>query len=162
MSVFFYKNKVSLNIIDSCYNKFKFNNMFLNFNFVIYIKFKNIFKFKNILLNLNILSIYLKKSYIKSLFKMPNFNFLKSENFFCIFINNLKEFLHIIKLLDNIQFYYSYKNSFSNIIINSQIIEEYNKYNNNYIYIQFFLKLIKIKIIILFLFLLISVIKYIK
>lgn len=162
MSVFFYKNKINLNIIDINYNKTKINNLFLNNNYIIIINNNYLFKFKNLFLNLNIISISLKMLYIKTLFKMPNFKFLKGENNFCVFINNLEEFIHIIKLLDNIQFYFVYKKSFSNLIINEQILVEFNKYKNNYFFIQFFLKKIIIKIILLFLILFISLITYIK
>ena len=48
------------------------------------------------------------------------------------------------------------------MINNLDVIDEYNKYNTNYVYIQLILKKIIIKIIILLLFLLVSIIKYIK
>jgi hypothetical protein len=162
MSVFFYKNKINLNILDINYNKTKINNLFLNNKYIIFINKNYISKFKDLFLNLDIISVSLKMLYIKTLFKMPNFRFLKGENIFCVFINNLEKFINVIKLLDNIQFYYIYNKSFSNLTFNDQILVELNKYKNNYIFIQFFLKKIIVKIIILLLFLLISLIKYIK
>ena len=162
MSVFFYKNKINLNVIDLNYNKIKINYLFLNYNYIIFLNKKIFLKFKNFFLNLNIISINIKKSYINFLFEVPNFNFLKGENVFCIFINNIEEFINTVKILNNIQFFYIYKKSFSNLINNFQILEEFNKYNKNSFIIQFFLKKKIIKLFLLFFFLLISVIKYMK
>jgi len=162
MSVFFYRNKVNLNIIDINYNKLKINNLFLNNKYIIIINKNKFLKFKNLFLNLNIISINLKMLYIKILFKMPNFKFLKGENLFFIFINSSEEFINILKLFDNTPLYYIYNRSFSNLIINYKIIEEFYKYTKNYIFIQFFLKKIIIKIIILILLFFLSLIKYIK
>jgi hypothetical protein len=159
MSVFYNLNKIKLNIINISYNKIKINENFSNYKIIIYIKINNIFLLKNKISNL---SIFLKNSYIKSLFKIPNFFFLKGERFFCIFINDFKEFLYVVKNLENFKFYYSYKNSFSNLIMNNKILEEFNKYNNNNFYIIFILKKIIIKIIILLLFFSIFLIKYIE
>jgi hypothetical protein len=164
MSVFFSKNKYKYNIINTSYKKIKINNLFLNYKFIIYISLslKNIFFFKNKILNYNLLSITLEKKYIKALFNFLNFSFLIHNNYLCIFINDNTKFIEIIKILENQQFNYSYKNCFSNLVSSLHILEEYNKYNINYIYIQFILKKIKIKILFLFLFFLISLVKYIK
>jgi hypothetical protein len=161
MSVLFNYNKY--NIIDISYKKVKINNLFLYSKFIIYIikPLNNIFFLKNIILNHNLLSLNLKKKYIKSLFNYLNFSFLINNNYLCIFINDNNKFLDIIKILENKQFYYSYKNCFSNLSISTILLEEYKKYNMNYIYIQFILKKIKIKIIIILLFFLLSIVKYI-
>lgn len=159
MSIFYNLNKIKLNIINISYKKIKINENFSNYKIIIYVKINDIFLYKN---KISSLSIFLKKTYIKSLFKMPNFSFFKGEKFFCIFINDLKEFLYVVKILENLKFYYSYKNSFSNLIMNNKILEEFNKYNNNNFYIIYILKKIIIKIIILLLFFLISLIKYIE
>jgi hypothetical protein len=159
MSVLFNYNKYS--IIDINYKKIKINNLFLYSKFIIYIaiSLKNTYFLKNAILNYNLLSLNLEKKYIKSLFNYLNFSFLINNNYLCIFINDNNKFLDIIKILENKQFYYSYKNCFSNLIINTILLEEYKKYNMNYIYIQFILKKIKIKIIIILLFFFLSIIK---
>ena len=161
MSLLFNSNKLNCNIISSSYEKIKINNLFLNNKFIIFINLDYNILFKNIFLNNKVHSLILKEKYIKLLFEIPNFSFLRN-NLLCIFINHSKIFINIIQLLEKKQFFYSYKNCLSNMIINSIIIEEYNKYNMNFIYIQLILKKIKLKIIILLLFFLISIIKYIK
>jgi hypothetical protein len=161
MIAFFKLNKSNTNVINSNFNKKKINYFFLNFNYIIYINVNNLNYIKNKLFLNNVFSIFLKKNQIKSMFTLP-FSFLNDNKLLCIFINNIKEFINVIKVLENKQFFYSYKNCFSNIVSNYNVLNEFNKYNENYIFIQFILNKIKIKIIILFLFLLISLIKYIK
>src|ERR1700748_1766150 len=159
MVAFLKLNKSNINVINSNFNKKKINFFFLNFNYIIYI---NINYIKNKLFFFNIFSIFLKKSQIKSIFTIPFFSFINDNKLLCIFINDIKTFINVIKVLENKQFFYSYKNCFSNVVFNYNILNEYNKYNENYIFIQFTLNKIKIKIIILLLFLLISLIKNIK
>lgn len=162
MSIFFYNNRVNLNIININYNKILINYLFSHYKYIIFIKINNLLKFKNLLLRNNIISFHLKKTYLKSVFEISNFKFLKGKDFFNIFTNDLKEFLYIVTLFEKKEFYYTYKNSFSNLITNNQIIEQFNNYNKNYVYIQFFIKLIVIKIILLLILFLFSFIKYIK
>ena len=164
MSILFDNYKHKYNVLNISYKKLKINNLFLNSKFIIYIlvSLKNILFLKNSILSYNLLSLILKKKYLKALFNFSNFSFLSNNNCLCIFMNDYKNFFNIIKNLEDKQFYYSYKNCFSNLVININILEEFNKYNKNYIYIQFILKKIKIKIIILLLFLFLSIIKYIK
>jgi len=154
MGIFFNNNKKNLNILDINYNKKKINYFFLN------IKLYDLLYLKTKLLNYNIFSLIIKDHFIKSMFDLPNFAFLRGEG--CLFINDINIFMDIINILEKKQFFYSYKNCFSNLVTNFNILKEYNKYNINYIYIQLILKKIKIKIVILFLFFLISLIKYIK
>jgi hypothetical protein len=161
MLVFSKLNKSNISIISSNYNKKKINYFFLNYNYIIFINVDKINDIKNSLFSFNISSFFLKKSQIKSIFTFP-FSFLNDNKLLCIFINDIKLFINIVKVLEKKQFFYSYKNSLSNIIFNYNVLNEYDKYNENYIYIHFILNKIKIKIIILFLFLLISLIKYIK
>jgi len=151
-----------MNIINTNYKKIKINNLFLSFKFIIYINLNNQFHLKNKIINNDLYSLSLNEKYIKSIFNIPNFSFLRNNNLLCIFINDKNKFIDIIKLLENKQFLYSYKNCLSNIIFNYEILNQYNKYNKNYIFIQFILKKIKIKIIIILLFLLVSLIKNIK
>src|SRR5580692_9959252 len=131
--------------------KYSYNNIKINYNFFL----------KNKLLFFKVQSLILKEKDFKQLFNISKFSFLRN-NLLCIFINDSKLFLDIIKILENKIIFYSYKNCFSNMINNLDIIDEYNKYNTNYVYIQLILKKIIIKIIILLLFLLVSIIKYIK
>jgi hypothetical protein len=161
MSILFNKNKYNYSIIKISYQKLKINYLFLNSKFIIYIPFNNMYSLKNKILIYNLTNFILNKKYIKSLFSFLNFSFLRNNNCLCVFINNNNNFIDIINVLEYKQFYYSYKSSFSNLNVNTNVLEEYNKYNVNYIYIQFILKKIKIKIIILLLFFLISIIKYI-
>jgi hypothetical protein len=161
MLAFLKLNKSNINIISSNYNKRKINNLFLNFDYIIYINVNNINYIKNKLFYYNIFSIFLKKNQVKSIFTIPFFSFLNDNKLLCIFIKDLKTFINIINSLENKQLFYSYKNCFSNIVFNYNILNEYNKYNENYIFIQFILNKIKIKIVIILLFLLISLIKYI-
>jgi hypothetical protein len=154
-------NKSNISIISSNYNKKKINYFFLNYNYIIFINAEKIDYIKNNLFSCNISSFFLKKNQIKSIFTFP-FSFLNDNKLLCIFINDIKLFINIIKVLENKQFFYSYKNCLSNIIFNYNVLNEYDKYNDNYIYIYFILNKIKIKIILLFLFLLTSLIKYIK
>ena len=162
MVAFLKLNKSNINVINSNFNKKKINYFFFNYNYIIYINIDNINYIKNKLFDYNIFSICLKKNQIKSIFTIPFFSFLNDNKLLCIFINDIKIFINIIKILENKQFFYSYKNCFSNIVFNYNILNEYNKYNENYTFIQFTLNKIKIKIILLFLFLLISLIKNIK
>ena len=162
MVAFLKLNKSNINVINSNFNKKKINYFFFNFKYIIYINIDNMNYIKNKLFYYNIFSIFLKKNQIKSIFTIPFFSFLNDNKLLCIFIKDIKIFINIIKVLENKQFFYSYKNCFSNIVFNNTIINEYNKYNENYIFIQFTLNKIKIKIITLLLFLLISLIKNIK
>ena len=162
MVAFLKLNKSNINVINSNFNKKKINYFFFNFKYIIYINIDNMNYIKNKLFYYNIFSIFLKKSQIKSIFTIPFFSFLNDNKLLCIFINDIKIFINIIKVLENKQFFYSYKNCFSNVVFNYNILNEYNKYNENYTFIQFTLNKIKIKIILLFLFLLISLIKNIK
>jgi len=162
MSIIYNSNKVNLNIIDANYSKIKINSFFINNKFVIYINNKNISNLKNFFLKKDFLSMYLKTSFIKALFNRMQFSFLRGNKIFCVFTNDLISFLDIMETIKDIEFYYSYKKSICNITNGTAVYEEYNKYNMNYIYVQFSLIKTKIKIIIfLFLFLL-TLTKYIK
>ena len=152
---------IKINKIKYSYNKIKISNLFMNNKFIIYIKLNYNFFLKNKLLFYKVQSLILKEKDFKQLFNISKFSFLRN-NLLCIFINDSKLFLDIIKILENKIIFYSYKNCFSNMINNLDVIDEYNKYNTNYVYIQLILKKIIIKIIILLLFLLFSIIKYIK
>lgn len=155
-------NKNYFNSIEFSYRKNKINYFFFNFKFIIYINIHNNFILKNKILNNNVYNLMLKENYVKALFNIPYFSFLSNNKLLCIFTNDITLFLNIIKLLENKQFFYSYKNCLSNIILNFNVLLEFNKYNINYIYIQFIIKKIKIKIILLLFFFLFSLIRCIK
>lgn len=161
-SIYLNRNKVKFNIINTSYKKIKINNLFYIHEFIIYIKFNEINTLKNKFLNYNIMNFILNDKYIKVLFNLPNFSFLRGEGLLRLFIDNMFTFINIVKILETKQFYYSYKYCFSNMIKGYDILNDYNKYNMNYVYIQFILKKKIIKIIILLLFFLIYIIKYIK
>ena len=165
MLTFFNSNKINMKVIDINYKKMQINFLFILYNYIIYIEPSNKFNYDNILnIKRKILNLNLNNKYIKALFNLSSFSFLKGDNYLCIFINSENSFINIIKELNNIKFYYSYKKSFSELIMdNNKLIEYHLKYNIDYIFIQlqFIIKKIKIKIIFLFLFFLLSLIKYI-
>jgi hypothetical protein len=161
--MFIYNNNIfNLKIISNSYDKKKINYYILNYQYIIFININNVYNLKNILLSYNITSFFLKETYIKSLFFLPIFSFLRNGKFLCIFIKEESSFINIIKIFENKEIFYSYKKSFSNLILNTTILKEYNNYKMNYTFIHFILKKLKIKIILLFLFFLISLIKIIK
>lgn len=162
MTFFSNGNKCNINVINFNHEKIKINNLFLSNKFIIFIDAINFYYLKNIILNNNVLSLILRKRIIKVLFNLFSFSFLRNNNYLCIFINDLKSFINIINNLDNKQFFFLYKGNISNITTQLSILNDYNKYNKNYIYIQLIIKKIKIKIIFILIFFIISLIKYIK
>jgi hypothetical protein len=162
MSILNNINKVNVNIINYNYKKIKINYFFSNFNFIIYFKNEKINFLKNKLSNYNIFSLILNNKFIKSLFKIPNFSFLKGDNLLCIFINDIKLFINIIQILEKVDIFYSYKNSYSNITNTFQILNDFNKYNFNFSIIQFIIKKLIIKIILIINFFILSFIINIK
>src|ERR1700760_924728 len=155
MSILNNINKVNINIINNNYNKIKINYVFSNFNFIIYLKNEKIFYLKNKLSNYNVFSLILNNKIINSLF-------LKGDNFLCIFIDDIKLFINIIQILEKVDIFYSYKNSYSNITNTFKILNDFNKYNFNFSIIQFIIKKLIIKIILIINFFIISLIKNIK
>src|SRR3954453_23072639 len=112
MLIFFNKNnKDKLHTININYKKIKINNYFLNSKFIIYINLSNNFIFKNKIINYDLYSLILKENYIKSLFNIFHFSFLRNNNYLCIFINNIITFINVIILLENKLLFFSYKNS---------------------------------------------------
>lgn len=154
-------NNLNIGGIKVYFDKIKLNSLFLNSKYIIYMNWYYNVELKHKILSYDVCNMILKKKYINNVFNSLNFSFLKN-NLLCIFVNDSLLFINIIKILDNKEFFYSYKNSFSNITTNQIIIEEYKKYNNNLIYIHLLLKKIIIKIIFLLLFFLITIIKFIK
>lgn len=161
MSVLFNNNKLKYGILNVSYEKIKINNLFVNSKYILYIYLDKVYEFKDFFLNYNVTSFILKDKYMKSLFSFPNFSFLRG-GLLCLFINDIKTFINITKILEKKQFFYSYNKHLSHMVVGADIFEQYSKYNTNYVYIQFILKKIKVKIIIIFIFFLIYLIKYIK
>lgn len=162
MLTFYNNNKINIEKININYRKLKIREFIINSNFIIFCNLNDVLFLKNKLLSENIPSLTLKKKYIKALFQQPNFSFLEGEGFFCIFIKNVEKFLDIINNLENKEFSYSYKNSLSNYSSTYKIIQEYKKYNKNYVFLQFFFFKKKLKIIILLYFFSTSLIRFIK
>ena len=160
MSILYNKNKYNLKVLNVYYKKIKINNLFLNNKFIIFIN--NNYFLKNLILKYKLCSLILEKKYIKSLFDIPSYYFFKNNQILCVFLNDWLKFLDIIKILENKYIFFLYKKCLSNLMDNLTFLNIYNKYNNNFIYIQLLLNKIKVKIIILLLFFLISIIKYIK
>jgi hypothetical protein len=160
--MFFNHNEKKLNVININCKKIKINFLFLTFKFIIFINPINYLFLKNKLINNDLYSLILKEKYIKNLFNIPHFSFLRNNNYLCIFIDNVSMFVNIMEILENKLLFFIYNKNISNITTNFTILIQYNKYNKNYIYIQFILKKIKIKIIILLFLFLISIIKYMK
>ena len=162
MFIFIKNNKMNLSLINRCYNKLKINNLFLIYDFIIFIKIEQIVFLKNKILNNDIFSLGLQNSIIKTIFKLPNYSFLKGGSFYCIFIKDIQNLINILNILKQKEFFYSFKHCLSNIVIGEIILKQYYKYNMNYIYIQFILKKLIIKIFLIIFFFLISLIKNIK
>src|SRR5690349_5870016 len=105
--IFMYNNnKFNLNIMNKSYEKKKINYYILNTQYIIFIKVIDIHRLKNILLNNNISSFFLKANYIKSLFSLPVFSFLRNGNLLCILINEESSFINIIRILENKYLFY--------------------------------------------------------
>lgn len=155
-------NKSTINILNTSYFKIKINYLFLKSKFILFVFIDKTFDFKFLFLKYNIYSLILKESQIKTLFDLPHYSFLRGGGYLCGFIDDEMNFIKISRELVNKQMFFFYKNNISNVIGCSEIFDLFDKYNNNYIYIQFTLNKVKIKVIILLLFFLISFTFYIK
>lgn len=158
----FYNNKINIEKVIINYRKLKIKEFVKNNKFIIFCDLIDDLDLKHKLLNYGILSFTLKKKYIKALFNLPHFSFLEGESFFCIFINNIQNFIAIVNNLENREFLYSYKNSLSNYTSSNNLLEVFNKYNKNYDIFHFLFIKKKLKIIILLYLFSISLIKFIK
>jgi len=152
-----------------------YNNLILNYN-LLYLDYLIKFNLFIIFLNYNKLSntilLYLKNeiqkedsvslvlsSYSVNKIFFNYFTFL-SSNTFCIFIKDNIKFLKIIKLLNNINFFYSYKKNFSNITNQNNLLEQINFFNN-FKYLHYIIFKIIFNIILILLYLILSLIRYI-
>lgn len=153
-----------------------YNNLIINYNllyldylikFNFFIIFFNYNKLSNtVLLNLkneiqkeDCVSLTLNKNYINKMF-LNYFMFLSSY-VFCIFINNNLKFFKIIKLLNNINFFFSYKKIFSNIVNKDIVLKQLDLYSNLK-YLHYIIFKIIFNIIVILLYFILSVLKYIK
>ena len=153
-----------------------YNNLLLNYNLLyldnlikcnLFIIFFNVHKItntnllflKNEISKENCISLTLHKKYIYSIFK-NYFSFL-SSHIFCIFINNNIQFNNIIKLLSNINFFFSYKKRLSNIINKNNIIQQINSFNNLK-FLHYIIFKILFNIIIIFMYFFLNLVKYLK
>jgi len=101
----------------------------------------------------------IKAKYIKILFS-NSFTFFKSSCM-CIFINNIKQFLNIIKILKNLTFFYSFNKCFSNITNTVLLLNQHNIYEYYIIFHYIIFKLINniILIILIYISLFINLLK---
>lgn len=137
------------------YFKFLIKNsifiIFFNYN---KISNKDLYELKNEMLKKNIKSFIINTEYMKLLFN-ENLTFLNA-NTFCIFCNNIDNFIFISNLLNNINFLYLFNKSFIN--------NKYNKiiFNNNFINFHFLIFKFLYNIILIILCYIINIIKIVK
>lgn len=153
-----------LNLLNKKKGLININYLFNKFNYIIYINYtklnnKFLLKFKNEVSKLGCVSLVLSSTLLNNLFLFDNFKFLNS-NILGIFIGDILKFFNILKLLDNIKFYYSYNKIFSGLVINKYILN-YN-YKNSLIYFNYILFKLIYSIILLLLYFFFFLIKYIK
>lgn len=142
---------INLNKIYNIAILLKLYNLFNISNYLIFIhkkEFKNkqLLNIKNEILKLNCKSFIINSKYISYLFNLLDFKFINS-NILVIFIDNMKNFILILNLLDNIKFYYTYNKIFSNIINNKNI----KNYNNNLFIIHYIINSLIFNILLLIL-----------
>jgi hypothetical protein len=158
-----------LNYSKIVYNNFNYiyiYNLFLNNNFIIFfdykqLKNKEIYQLKNQLYELNIESKVILNKNKKKLFD-NTLNFLGS-NLFCIFLKDFNNYIKIcnILFLKNIKFFYSFKNSISNLLKNNN--DQITILGGNvFITIHFVIYKLILNIIIIILYLILILIKYIQ
>ena len=153
-----------------------YNNLILNYNllyldnlikfnlFIIFFNYNkltnyNLLCLKNEIAKEDCVTLTLNRKYINRIF-FNYFNFL-SSHIFCIFINNYIKFKKIISLLNNINFFYSYKKNFSNITNKSIILNHINVYENLK-YLHYIIFKVIFNIIIILLYFIVSIVKYLK
>lgn len=152
-----------------------YNNLIFNYNllyldylikfnfFIIFLNYKklsnnSLLYLKNEIQKNNCISLVLNRTYINKIFN-NYFNFL--SYILCIFISDNIKFIKIIQLLKDINFFYSYKKNFSNIISKDLINEQLNVFNNlKYLHYNIF-KII-FNIINILLYFILGLLKYIK
>lgn len=153
-----------------------YNNLIINYNllyldnlikfnlFVIFFNYNklsnyNLLILKNEIAKEDCISLTLNRKYINNMF-FNYFNFL-SSHIFCIFINNYIKFKKIVILLNTLNFFYSYKKKFSNIVNKTIILNQINFYENLK-YLHYIIFKIIFNIIIILLYFITSIVKYLK
>lgn len=130
------------------YYLFKINNYIIFFNLN---NKSNTFllKLKNEITKVHCFSLSLNSNIIANLFS-KNFKFLGASTF-SIYILKYAQFNNILKLLNNLYIIFSFKKYFSNVMVNTDLI---NMLNNNItvIYLHYYLYLIISYIILLILY----------
>jgi len=119
----------------------------------------DILDLKNELFKYSAKSMVIKAKYIKILFS-NSFTFIKSSCM-CIFINNMTQFLNIIKILKNLTYFYSFNKCFSNITNSTFLLDQHNIYEYYIIFHYIIFKLINniILIILIYISLFINLLK---
>lgn len=136
--------------------KFNFFIIFFNYNKV---SNNTLLYLKNEIQKEDCISLTLNRNYIDKMF-LNYFTFLSSY-IFCIFINNNIKFYKIIKLLNNINFFYSYKKNFSNMINRDIMLKQIDLYSN-FKYLHYIIFKIIFNIIVILLYFILCLLKYIK
>lgn len=154
-----YYNNLLLN-----YNILYLNNLINNNNFIIFFNYSqlsntSLLNLKNNIINEGSVSLVLNKRYIHKIFS-NSFKFLSSHTF-CIFISDFNKFLNVIKLLNNITFFYSFKKSFSGVLNKNIILNQFEKYKNFQIFHYILFKVL-FNILILILYYITLIVKYLK
>jgi hypothetical protein len=80
---------------------------------------------------------------------------------FCIYINDFTKFVEVIKLLDNINFFFIYNNRFSNIMNKNFFLDIYNE-NNKLSFLHFNIFKLLFNIIIILIYFITIMLKFIK
>ena len=154
-----YYNNIVLN-----FNILYLNNLISNNNFIIFFNYGklsnfNLLNLKNEISNQGCVSLVLNRKYINKIFS-NYFNFLSSHTF-CIFISDFNKFLNVVKLLNNIIFFYSFKKKFSSALNKNTILNQLEKYKNFQVFHYIIFKIIY-NIIILILYYITLIVKYLK
>lgn len=152
-----YYNNMALNYnILYLYNLLRSNTIIIFVNIQQFTN-KNFLNFKYNITKLNVINLILKSEHIKLLFQNA-FTFL-SAHIYCIFMNDINKFIEIINILNNINFYFSYRKRFSNIVNNINIVGKINKKLYN---LHYFIYKIIFNIIIILLYFILNFTKYLK
>lgn len=159
-------NKNTFNLLVS-YNVLYLSYLINLNNFIIFFNCNNnnisnlsLLNLKNEISKFGCASFSLNRKVINTLFS-ANFLFLCSSNF-TIYINNFSNFINVVKLLNNIKFFFSFKKYFSNIIVNNNIFEEQLKTFQIFNLCHFYFFIILNHIIFFLFYFLIFILNYIK
>lgn len=119
----------------------------------------NLVNLKKLLLKQKCQSGIWKYRLVRKLFS-KDLSFL-SSSMFCIYVNDFSKFVEVIKLLDNINFFFIYNNRFSNIMNKNIFLDIYNK-NNKLGFLHFNIFKLLFNIIIILIYFITTILKYIK